>query len=324
MSNNEIEVDPAVLGNLEDEDYDSIGYNTTTQSLTSSVNEYIVENGRRYHAYFGPDKNYMPTDEKEQDRLDLHHEILLQMLSGELYLAPLEEPHRILDIGTGTGIWAIDIADKFPSAEVIGTDISPIQPGWVPPNCKFEVDDVEQEWTFRKDSFDFVHSRNLSQCIGDWPTLMSQIYRVTKPGGYCELGELGGVPDSDDGTMSDGVDRHFELCRQAMEKIGRPFPTSSTLKALLEEAGFVDVQVTDIKQPLGPWPKNERIKRIGAMAMLMSETGFEAYGMAALTRILEMPKEEASKVFVNALKGVKNKNHHTYNLFHVAYGRKPE
>lgn len=27
------------------EDYDSAGYSTTTQSLTSSVNEYIVENG---------------------------------------------------------------------------------------------------------------------------------------------------------------------------------------------------------------------------------------------------------------------------------------
>jgi methylase of polypeptide subunit release factors len=53
----------------------------------------------------------------------MHHEILLQMMSGELHLAPLEAPHRILDIGTGTGIWAIDIADKYPSTEVIGTDI---------------------------------------------------------------------------------------------------------------------------------------------------------------------------------------------------------
>lgn len=42
--------------------------------------------------------------------------------------------------------------------------------------------------------------------------------------------------------------------------------------------------------------------------------------MAALTRILEMPKEDASEVFVNALKGVKNKNHHTYNLLQVFRG----
>jgi len=26
---------------------------------------------------------------------------------------------------------------------------SPIQPRWVPPNCRFEVDDTELEWTYR-------------------------------------------------------------------------------------------------------------------------------------------------------------------------------
>lgn len=34
----------------------------------------------------------------------------------------------MLDLGTGTGIWAIDFADEYPSANVIGTDLSPIQP----------------------------------------------------------------------------------------------------------------------------------------------------------------------------------------------------
>jgi methylase of polypeptide subunit release factors len=65
----------------------------------------------------------MPTDEIEQDRLDLGHEMSLVALNGELHLAPLKNPQRILDVGTGTGIWAIDMADKYPSAEVIGTDL---------------------------------------------------------------------------------------------------------------------------------------------------------------------------------------------------------
>lgn len=45
--------------------------------------------------------------------LDIHHEIFLQLLGGRLHLAPLNAPQRILDIGTGTGLWAIDVADTY-------------------------------------------------------------------------------------------------------------------------------------------------------------------------------------------------------------------
>lgn len=67
----------------------------------------------------------MPNDETEQDRLDLHHEIMLQLLDGELHITPLRDdvPMRVLDIGTGTGIWAIDFADKYPNCQVLGTDL---------------------------------------------------------------------------------------------------------------------------------------------------------------------------------------------------------
>lgn len=39
--------------------------------------------------------------------------------------------------------------DKYPSAEVVGTDLSPIQPKWMLQNIKFEVDDAGEKWTFK-------------------------------------------------------------------------------------------------------------------------------------------------------------------------------
>lgn len=46
----------------------------------------------------------MPNDEKEQDRLDLHHEIIRLAWDNKLHEAPItNSPNRILDIATGTG-----------------------------------------------------------------------------------------------------------------------------------------------------------------------------------------------------------------------------
>jgi len=80
----------------------------------------------------------------ELERQDSQYEILKIVLDGRLYLAPLSHqnpPRKILDLATGTGRWAVEIADEFPTAQVIGTDLSPVQPALVPPNLNFYVDD---------------------------------------------------------------------------------------------------------------------------------------------------------------------------------------
>lgn len=56
--------------------------------------------------------------------------MVVLLYGGRLHLAPLVDPKMILDIGTGTGIWVMEMADLYPECTIIGTDLSPVQPTW--------------------------------------------------------------------------------------------------------------------------------------------------------------------------------------------------
>jgi hypothetical protein len=65
------------------------------------------ESERTFHA-FKKGKYLLPSDAAEQDRLDLQHAGFLCLLDGQLYRAPVQNPGYVLDVATGTGIWALD------------------------------------------------------------------------------------------------------------------------------------------------------------------------------------------------------------------------
>ena len=67
----------------------------------------------------------------ELDRLDLTHQMIRITMGNKLFFSPLgENIERVLDVGTGTGIWAIEMGDQYPDTEIIGTDLSAVQPTW--------------------------------------------------------------------------------------------------------------------------------------------------------------------------------------------------
>jgi len=69
------------------------------------------------------------------------------------------------------------VADEYPEAEVIGIDLSPIQPNWLPRNLRFIVDDVEADWLHKPNSIDYIHIRHMTSSIRNWPKLLAQAYR---------------------------------------------------------------------------------------------------------------------------------------------------
>ncbi|KAI4208406.1 MAG: hypothetical protein LQ348_000172 [Seirophora lacunosa] len=120
------------------DDYPSLLSDLDSASITASVLDYEFENGRRYHAYKAGSYP-LPNDEPELERIDIKHHVTLLLSAGNLHLAPLVNPKRILDIGTGTGIWAIEMAEQYPQAQVIGTDLSPVQPQWYEKTLLFHL-----------------------------------------------------------------------------------------------------------------------------------------------------------------------------------------
>ncbi|KAG0643522.1 S-adenosyl-L-methionine-dependent methyltransferase [Tuber brumale] len=251
------------------------------------------------------------------------HHMYLILLDGVLVIPPVENPQNILDIGTGTGIWAIDVADQFQSAVVIGTDLSPIQPNWVPPNCKFQVDDAEANWSF-DESFDLIHSRHLMTSIRNWPRYLEQIYKAVKPGGWVQMVEHDFVLASDDNSLApDGILQHwFDLYHTAMDKVGLPC-LSHKLEGMVQEAGFTEVTQKVYGLPWGPWAKDKKLKEIGAWMLTNTETSFEAYGLAFLTRVLGKSPEEAKELCDKAHRELRSKKIHVYNTHYFVIGRKP-
>src|SRR5437763_1566847 len=63
-----------------------------------------------------------PRHAGEVDRLDIQHYALRETLQGN-HLAPIGQPHRVLDVGCGTGQWGFEMCEEFPAASVVGVDL---------------------------------------------------------------------------------------------------------------------------------------------------------------------------------------------------------
>lgn len=170
----------------------------------------VVENGRTYQTY-RDGQYWFPNDAQEQDRMDFTHSLFLRLLEGKLACAPIGEPADVLDIGTATGIWAIDFAKQHPRSRVIGSDLSLIQPLSHLPNCEFVRDDIEDLWVFDR-HFDYIHLRLMVSSFKDPRAVMQTIFDNLKPGGWVEyqdtIFEAGAIDDTVKGTpFQDWLDR---------------------------------------------------------------------------------------------------------------------
>ncbi|KAJ3547838.1 hypothetical protein NM208_g1317 [Fusarium decemcellulare] len=300
---------------------------SSTESISSSILQYRQENGRTYHGYKDGKYN-VPNDDQENERLDLQHALFLRTFDDKLGFAPANDANaavkHVLDVGTGTGIWAMDYADEHPNAEVIGVDLSPIQPSFVPPNVRFIIDDIEEEWSYSS-PFDYIHSRMMNSSVASWETYAANIYNHLAPGGYVELQEIGIYVTSDDGTLTQdhNLAKWAALLDEASVKLGRPYFDPKNLKDVLTKAGFTDVTEAKFKWPSNGWPKDKKHKELGFWNNENANFFLEAVALAPLTRALGWSTEEVTVFLAKARKELNDSKIHAYWPIVSVYGKKP-
>jgi hypothetical protein len=78
-------------------------------------------------------------DQEELDRQDVLHYLMRQLL-GSNHLVSMEGVTSILDLMTGSGAWALEMATEYPECQIYGVDLLPAQPTTIlPPNCEFRL-----------------------------------------------------------------------------------------------------------------------------------------------------------------------------------------
>ncbi|KAF7559365.1 hypothetical protein G7046_g4801 [Stylonectria norvegica] len=312
-----------------DAGYESDSVTSGSTSVESSVRDYMFENGRRYHRFREGTYNF-PNDDVEQEREDMKHAMVKLLCSQNLHFAPLGNyPQEMLDIGTGTGIWAIEMGDQYSSANVLGVDLSPIQPDWLPPNVRFMVDDVESPWLYPRNHFDYIHSRHTVMAIKDWPRLLRRSLEHLKPGGWMEMQEIHHFPQS----ASPGgvvppehpIAQYWDLINQGLGNLGVDFHAAAggRLAAMMREAGFVNVTERVLHVPLGTWPKNKILKTVGLYWRTILTDGIQAIALGPLTRGLGWDRDQVELFLMNVRRAYTDNSALMYMQLHVVYGQKP-
>jgi len=124
-------------------------------------------------------------------RLDEMHLAVTRFLGGKLSFAPIADihPRKILELGCGSGAWAIQAAKEFPEAEVVAADISPLPNRETPENMSFQLIDLTKEWAWEKETFDIVHARFVMTHVPNAEDVIKRAAQLLKLGGLLLLEE---------------------------------------------------------------------------------------------------------------------------------------
>ncbi|PON20047.1 hypothetical protein TGAM01_v211090 [Trichoderma gamsii] len=252
--------------------------------------------------YFMPETS----QQTEKDRLNYQHNMMLHILGGRLGQAPAGSQAQVLDVATGTGIWAMQYAEQHPESTVLGVDLSIAKPQeLLPENCQFQQLDAENG-----DFFD------------DTKAVMKKAFDHMQPGGWIELHdpEMRTIAN-DDSVKGTALEEWVEMTVKGGRAVGRDMLKSAHYEAWLNETGFVNVQDAKFQLPINEWPKNPNLKKVGA---IYKHNILEL--VESLTKFLTLAglsDAEAEDLKERMRKDIHNPQIRAAFPLHVTYAQKP-
>ncbi|KAI1173682.1 S-adenosyl-L-methionine-dependent methyltransferase [Nemania sp. FL0916] len=145
-----------------------------------------------------PAEYVMTRDYIDNNRINLQHYLSREIIGYLTHpsISLLEPDIRIADVGTGTGIWLCDIANRLPTtARLDGLDVSfdaAVPKALLPSNITF------YHWDIRTPvpeelagQYDLVHVRHFSLVLQDseMENVLGNLWELLKPGGHLQWTE---------------------------------------------------------------------------------------------------------------------------------------
>ncbi|CAG8519039.1 14492_t:CDS:2 [Gigaspora margarita] len=279
--------------------------NTESINSQSSQTEFRFIDGRRFHN--AKEVIYaLPNDEEESDRLRLQH-FLIRYIWQSNFSAPIEHilskpGSKILDVG-------------YPSTNIVGLDISPLQPTQTEPkNFTFVKANIFEGLPFDDNTFDFVFQRYLVTGYPKekWPYVLNELVRVLKPGGFLELCEFSLPFDS--GPIGQ---RLWNSGAKILEERGVDWDTYEKLEEYAQNQGQLENIKKEVKQCYhGKKSNNIELSKV---AINNAITGYESF-KPTFSKVIKIPDDEYDEL----MKSLKDELFEFDTYYHIVrvYARK--
>ncbi|KAG6005381.1 hypothetical protein E4U43_000594 [Claviceps pusilla] len=255
------------------------------------------------------------------------HSLYLSITGGKVGVAPVTKPRRVLDVGTGTGVWAYDYASANPSSHVTGIDLFDIQRPFSLPNLTFHQVDVEKDdFPGGPDQkYDYIFLRYIISCFDSTQAVFRRAFEHLAPGGWIEIFDpcqnylpVGGL------VGETALEKWTSLSAEGGRRMGRDLYKARSYATWLREAGFVNVTEMKIGAPFhaGTFSEGTRVREISEKMSKMEVKAVLLLGK--MLRQVVPDEDEARALEEGAQRDIQNPDLNFVKEMFNVYAQKPK